>query len=192
MRRGILIRTVVCIAAVAVLGGAVLAQRTAPDADANADADPPYAQEVLAPLLAAWIVQSRDAALARGAAAMPAEIREAFEGYIDAAILDRVRWRIDGQTGITGRVIFQDGAVRAVTLDNVILFANAAEAANVRLWAHELYHVMQFHEWGIDSFASRFVSDRRSIEHGAREFRWSWMKATGRVPDVEAAATERG
>jgi len=144
----------------------------------------PAARNALAPVLADLIARSRDDAIARGVDEMPPQIRAAFDSFIPAPILAQVRWRIDGDTGITGALVFQAGAVRAVTLDNVILFANDEEAANVKLWAHELYHVMQYRQWGIDGFAERFVDDRSTLEHDAREFRWSWMKATGRVPKV--------
>jgi hypothetical protein len=142
------------------------------------------AQDLLTPALAAWITQSRDAAVARGVAEIPVEIRAAFDEFIRPDVLERVRWRIDGETGVLGRMLFQAGAIRGVTLDNVILFSNAEEAANFKLWAHELYHAMQYTEWGIEGFAERFVADHRAIEHDAREFRWSWMKATGRIPPV--------
>jgi len=144
----------------------------------------PAARSALAPVLADWITRSRDDAIARGVDEMPSHIRAAFDSFVPAPILAQVRWRIDGDTGITGALVFQAGAVRAVTLDTVILFASAEEAANVKLWAHELYHVMQYRQWGIDGFAERFVDDRRTLEHDAREFRWSWMKATGRVPRI--------
>lgn len=142
------------------------------------------AAEHLSPALAALIHQSREDAIERGVRKMPAEFRTAFEAFVPAEILDTVRWRVDGETGILGALLFQPGAVRAVTLDNVILFASDAEAANIKLWAHEISHVMQYQRWGIDGFAERFVTDHDAVEHEAREFRWSWMKATGRVPEI--------
>ncbi len=180
------------------LGAAVLAQEVAHESPSPAglgdrlaellrqgiDTADPAVGEALAPVLAAWIAQSRDAAIARGVAEMPVEIRAAFEQFIPARILDTVRWRVDGDTGVLGRIVFQPGAIRAVTLDNVIVFANAGEAANIKLWAHELHHVTQYSRWGVAGFAERFIVDRRMIEHEAREFRWSWMRSTGRIPRV--------
>jgi hypothetical protein len=170
---------IVTLAAV-MLGGAVLAQ----DSVRRSETLERAGYDVLAPVLAAWIAQSRDDALERGVERIPAQIRGAFSEYMAPELLDSVRWRVEGQAGLLGWVVFQPGATRALTLDHVILFATEAEAANAKLWAHELYHVMQFREWGIDGFAERFVKDHRAIEHDAREFRWSWMKATGRVPGV--------
>lgn len=134
--------------------------------------------------LAALIKELRDDAVARGVNAAPAEIHAALSGYVPSDVLASVRWRIDSSGSLAGMSLFRGGAIRAVTLDNVIVFANADEAANLKLWAHEIYHVMQYREWGVDGFAVRYLEDRRTIEHEAREFRWRWMKATSRVPQV--------
>ena len=152
------------------LGGAVVAQETS--------------LQTLAPTLAEWIVEFRDDAIQRGVAEIPVEVRESLEGFVPEEVLDNVRWRIDGAVALVGQNLFFTGPVRAVTLDDVILFADTAEAADVTLWAHELFHVMQYAEWGVEGFATRYLEDHRAIEHDAREFRWSWMKATGRVPRV--------
>lgn len=144
------------------------------------------AQDTLTPVLGTLIRQSRSAAIERGVAAMPTDVREAFAEFIPSDVLNSVRWRVDGETSLMGAMLFQPGAVRAVTLDNVIVFANAEEANNINLWAHELCHVLQYSKWGIDGFAERFLADHRVLESEAREFRWRWMKATGRVPEVPA------
>lgn len=144
------------------------------------------AQDTLTPVLGTWIRQSRDAAIERGVDAMPTDMREAFVDFIPSDVLNSVRWRVDGETSLLGAILFQPGAVRAVTLDNVIVFANAEEAGNIKLWAHELFHVLQYSNWGIDGFAERFIADHRVLESEAYEFRWQWMKATGRVPEVPA------
>ncbi|MGD8325146.1 MAG: DUF4157 domain-containing protein [Gammaproteobacteria bacterium] len=169
-------RSVFVALTVTALVGVVLAQ------DVARETGDPAARHLLAPALALWVIQSRDAAIARGVEDMPSEIRKAFDEFVSSDVLDSVQWRIDGETGVVGRSLFLAGAVRAVTLDNVIVFANANEAANAKLWAHELFHVLQYRQWGVEEFASRYVADRRAVEHAAREFRWSWMKATGRVP----------
>lgn len=160
---------------IVVLGGVVLGQDVMRNGVSSATR--------LGPALAAWIQQTRDDAIERGVERMPADFREAFEGYVDSAVLDRVRWRVDAEASLLGSIFFQSGSVRAITLDHVILFANEEEAGNIKLWAHELFHVMQYERWGIDGFAERFIADHRSIEREALEFRWSWMKATDRIPN---------
>lgn len=172
------------LAVAVVIGAVALAHTSMREAQSQASVAMTSTQELIAPALAAWIVQSRDAAFARGVEPIPASFAEEFAGYLPEQTLRTVRWRVDGETGLLGRVLFQPGSVRAVTLDNVILFANAEEAGNIKLWAHELRHVVQYREWGIDEFARRFVTDSRLIESEAREFRWSWMRATGRIPKI--------
>ena len=159
---------------VVILGGVGLAQ------DALRSGDSVIRVENL---LATLIHQTRADAIERGVQPIPSDFRTEFEEFIDPEILDSVRWRIDGETGILGNMLFQSAAVRAVTVEDVIMFANAEEAANIKLWAHELHHVVQFKRWGVDGFAQRFLSDHRSVEREALEFRWSWMKATDRVPN---------
>lgn len=130
------------------------------------------------PLAAGWITGFRDDAIARGVYRVPAEIRAALSGLVPASVLDEVRWRIEGPTTMTGLAMFQTGSAYAISLDNVILFAGAEEAADPSLWAHEIYHVMQYRQWGIEGFASRYLADHRAVEHEAKEFEYRWWKAT--------------
>ncbi len=133
--------------------------------------------------LVAWLGASRDEAIARGVERMPAEFLEAFDGYLPDDVLASVRWRIEPDSVLIGQNLFQPG-MRAVTLDNVILFASAEEAANIKLWAHELYHVLQYRQWGIEGFVAHYLADRAAVEREAWEFRWQWMQATGRAPEA--------
>lgn len=131
--------------------------------------------------LVAWLQTTRDEAIARGVEPMPAEFREAFVGHLPEDVLANVRWRIEPDSLLVGQNLFQPG-MRAVTLDNVILFASAEEAANVKLWAHELYHVLQYRQWGVENFVDRYLADRAAVEREAWEFRWQWMKVAGLAP----------
>jgi hypothetical protein len=138
----------------------------------------PAAREKLAPTMVRWVAGFRDDAIERGVEEIPAEIRDALSGFVPADVLDDVRWRIDGETGFFGRSLFQIGSAHAITLDNVILFAGADEAADPGLWAHELYHVMQYRQWCIEGFITRYLADHSTVEHEAKEFRYRWWKAT--------------
>jgi Domain of unknown function (DUF4157) len=133
--------------------------------------------------LTAWIKNRRDAAVARGVAEIPPDIREALAGYVADDVLDRVRWRV-GDSSLAGeQAVFHFGATPAVTLDYVILFKSSENAReDPSLWAHELVHVAQYREWGVAGFAQRYLEDYEAVEHDAAEFRWQWMKTTGRVP----------
>jgi hypothetical protein len=138
--------------------------------------------ELLAPAFRQWIAIERDAALERGVEPIPLEVREVLAGYVAEEILDAARWRVDDTELSLYPAFFRFGAAPAVTLDYVVIFASAEHAADPSLWAHELYHVGQYQEWGIDGFAERYLADYEAVEHDAAEFRWQWMKATGRVP----------
>jgi len=62
------------------------------------------------------------------------------------------------------------------------VFATREAALTPALWAHEIVHVEQYRDWGVAGFVARYLDDYEAVEHDAAEFRWQWMKATGRVP----------
>ena len=49
---------------------------------------PSSAQEMLSPALAAFIAQSRDAAIARGVRSVAPNVREAFAGFVSDEVLE--------------------------------------------------------------------------------------------------------
>jgi Domain of unknown function (DUF4157) len=172
-RAGLL--TALCLAAVAL--GQDEAERLPPLS--------PMVAQSLAPVLASWIAYERDAAKAGGAEPIPPAIRAALAGYVPEPILDRVRWS-DGASELSlPQSVIRFGDVPAVTLDDVVVFRERRAALeDPKLWAHELKHVMQFAEWGVDGFALRYLSEYEAVEHEAWEFRWEFMKQAGLVPEV--------
>jgi hypothetical protein len=156
----------------------------APAAAQTAATLEPSLQRIVAPVLRDWIVTSRDAARAEGVREIPAEIRAAVAGYVPAAVLDRVRWRVDTSSYLSvQQSLFRLGATPAFTLDDVVIFAAENDALeDPALWVHELYHVMQYGDWGVDGFVERYLADYEAVEHDAAEYRWEWMKRTGRIP----------
>jgi hypothetical protein len=141
-----------------------------------------------ASLLAKSIVLSRDSALEQGVAEIPAEIRASLEGYVPDATLSRVRWRAGGSWDLLAQSAFMIRDAQAVTLDYVIVFAREDEALHdPKLWAHELKHVMQYQEWGVDGFAARYVADGVAVESDATEYRWEFMKLRGLLPAPSVA-----
>jgi hypothetical protein len=174
-----------CALAVASLGALADANAQGP-----AEAPPPLSPlvvESLAPLLASWIAAARDAAKAEGVEPIPASIRAALTGYVPEQTLERVRWRQGGSELILSQNVFRFGHVPAMTLDDVIVFEERRSALDdPKLWAHELKHVMQFAEWGVAGFATRYLRDYEAVEHDAAEFRWQFMKEAGLIPEVES------
>ncbi|WP_322978038.1 DUF4157 domain-containing protein [Pseudomonas sp. C11] len=116
--------------------------------------------------LEAWLLQSRQAALRAGTEPIPLMIRAQLAAFYDEALLDSVRFRV----GITDEMdaatfMLQNPDVQAVTLVDVVVFRDAGAAADdATLWAHELWHVQQYREWGTDGFAQRYTRDFQSVE----------------------------
>ncbi len=172
--------------AVAVLSAAAGAARAGVEADAEdglAELErsiQPYMVQAGAPLLAALIEHSRDAAVAQGVRPIPDAIRAALAGYVPAATLDRVRWCVacGGKLTLQGGTFLLDEAP-AITLDYVVVWQHLADAlGDPSLWAHELEHVMQYRKWGVEGFAARYLRDYEAVEQEAAEYRWQWMKRT--------------
>jgi hypothetical protein len=66
-------------------------------------------------------------------------------------------------------VILGNHQAVAITLDNVIVFADGRYVADLELWAHELTHVEQYSRMGIDGFASRYVQAHWTLENEATD-----------------------
>jgi hypothetical protein len=137
----------------------------------------------LAPVLAEWIVQSRDAAVTEGVEPIPGSVREMLVGYVPDEILDRVRWRAGGSAFTLQQSAFMLDEAPAITLDYVVVFSSRDGALHdPKLWAHEIKHVMQYAEWGVQGFAARYLRDYEAVEQEAFDFRWQWMKDKNLVP----------
>jgi Domain of unknown function (DUF4157) len=60
------------------------------------------------------------------------------------------------------------GDATAITLGDVVLCRNEQVAeTDLKVWAHELTHVMQYQRWGIEGFADRYVRDSAAVEQEA-------------------------
>ncbi|WP_306109803.1 DUF4157 domain-containing protein [Pseudomonas sp. 8Z] len=116
--------------------------------------------------LQAWLLQSRQATLRAGTEPIPLMIRAQLAPFYDDALFDAVRFRV----GITDEmdaasVMLQNPDVQAVTLVDVVVFRDANAAANdAALWAHELWHVQQYRDWGSAEFARRYTRDFQAVE----------------------------
>lgn len=122
-----------------------------------------------APVLASAIRFSRGQALNRGTQPIPARIRQELAPYFPAQVLDKVRWTTAGGFGIDGVLknwLNQEGAV---TLDEVIVFSGADVAESSELWAHELTHVLQYAQLGVETFAFQYMYNFSDMESQARQ-----------------------
>ena len=150
----------------------------------------PDAREVIGPLpgevtqvaadaLQQWLVQSRAAAAAAGTEAIPPEVRRQLLPYYDAELLDAVRYRIGDSSELSAAsAMLQNPDIKAVTLIDIIVFRFPEGATeDVALWAHELRHVQQYREWGVEAFAARYTRDPDSVEGPAYEMQFRVAKA---------------
>jgi Domain of unknown function (DUF4157) len=99
-----------------------------------------------------------------GARPMPPEIRAILSPYSPAAILNRALWNTYDPNRITldsAMLSMQNELTRvgAITLDNVIVFYEGSQGQNNwKLWAHELVHVMQYDNMGVEGFADTYTA----------------------------------
>ncbi len=57
----------------------------------------------------------------------------------------------------------------AMTLGRVVVFSDAALASDTKLWVHELLHVQQYDQLGIERFAEAYAEDWHAVEEKTRE-----------------------
>lgn len=113
-----------------------------------------------------WLLQSRETVAASGTHPIPLHIRAQLEPYYGIGVLDAARYKVgDSETLSAANTLLHNPDVQAVTLIDIIVFRNAADAQdNVALWAHELLHVQQYQQWGVREFARRYTRDHNAIE----------------------------
>lgn len=134
--------------------------------------------------LASWLKLSRDTAVAAGVEPIPLHIRAQLEPWYDFQVLDAARYQVGNPQQLDAASAFlQNPDVNAVTLVDVIVFRNAEDAHdNVALWAHELKHVQQYQQWGVDDFATRYTRDFDAVEAPAYAIQAEVGKALKRAP----------
>ena len=126
-----------------------------------------------------WLLQERAAAEARGVEPIPAAMRPRLAPYFTADLLDSVRYRVGGSDELgAASTMLQNSDIQAVTLIDIIVFRTPEGAADdVALWAHELVHVQQYREWGVEEFARRYTEDAAAVEEPAYEMQSRVTKA---------------
>ena len=121
---------------------------------------------IAAPALALWLTQARTEAASAGIQPIPPYIREQLLRWYEPVVLDAARYKVsDNGQFSAATAMLQNPDVGAVTLIDIILFRDAETAEqDVVLWAHELKHVQQFQEWGVEGFAQRYTQDFNAVE----------------------------
>jgi len=122
--------------------------------------------QIAAPALAMWLTQARADAASAGIQPIPPHIRERLLRWYDPSVLDAARYKVsdNGQFN-AATAMLQNPDVGAVTLIDIVLFRDAQTAEqDIALWAHELKHVQQYQEWGVEGFAQRYTQDFNAVE----------------------------
>ncbi|WP_246533190.1 DUF4157 domain-containing protein [Pseudomonas lalucatii] len=121
--------------------------------------------------LGQWLRRSRNSAATADIRPIPLHIRAHLEPYFDLQVLDSARYKVGDTTQFgAAHTLLQNPDVRAVTLIDIIVFREADDALDdVALWAHELHHVQQYLQWGVDGFATRYSRDYQAVEAPAYE-----------------------
>ena len=129
----------------------------------------------LAMPLAAAIRDARNKHI-NNARRIPAELRELFEPVIPKHILDRARYTIgDLKISLPSVITSANkmfGDDYAVVVDDVIVFVREPDLndeGDIEWWAHELHHVYQYEEWGVDLFAYRYAKHWSRVEAEAEQ-----------------------
>jgi hypothetical protein len=135
-------------------------------------AQPAIAPDLLdyaANALAELIDGARRQAIADGVRPVPTRVYRSLLGYFPAALLQKCRFAVGSARALTlPALAFSYGDATAITLGDVVLFRNEPVAeTDLKVWAHELTHVMQYQRWGIQGFAERYVRDSNAVEQEA-------------------------
>lgn len=115
------------------------------------------------------IVSARNAALESGTNPIPPSVRERLRRWYVDDVLDMIRWNAhhDLLDGLVQQFALVVSDYDAITLINVIVFRNEADANDIALWGHELFHVVQYRDWGLFEFARKWTTNRNGVEDPA-------------------------
>lgn len=108
-----------------------------------------------------------------GAQGVPQNIRGQLAGIVPDSILNDASWNSADQNSIdlANLTLLHNNDTAAVTLGNVIVFDRMEDGRdNWRLWAHELFHTIQYKSMGIELFAHTYVVSSGELEQQASDF----------------------
>src|SRR5690348_14974044 len=85
-------------------------------------------------------------------------VAESFPLFFFSSRRRHTRWTGDWSSDVCSSDL---GHVPAMTLDDVVVFQERRAALeDPKLWAHELKHVIQFAEWGVDEIGRASCRER--------------------------------
>lgn len=119
---------------------------------------------------------------------LPNDVRKSLSGHFDKSTLDRAKYAV-GSVEITlpnfiGQRAKYMGDDYAVVVDDIIVFnmPPSSFSASSFWWTHEVAHVDQYRDLGVERFAYRYLTDYRGIESEADAKARAVGRASGRAP----------
>jgi hypothetical protein len=138
---------------------------------------------IAAPLAAA--IRAAENQFSPQARPLPPDVRQRLAAFYPSTVLENARWTVGSLSisvpDVTNqyRKTFED-VENAVTVGHVTVFVTDP-GQNYHWWAHELQHQVQYSQWGIDSFAYRYVTTCHDVEQNAEDL------AQRAVPDGQVS-----
>ncbi len=122
----------------------------------------------------AMAIREARAKLSANARPIPTELAKYLLPIIPKKILERVRYTVGNVKISIPAAIDKSGLLfgedEAIVLDDLIVFSREPILDNpedVKWWVHELQHVYQFTNWGVDLFAYRYTKHASRVESEA-------------------------
>jgi hypothetical protein len=112
--------------------------------------------------VAAGIIASRNAVIAGGAKPIPQHVRQNLRRWYSDELINSVRWTSNWspiQNSLQAAQMSFNSNTLAIAVINAVVFRNDTLANDYVLWAHELYHIQQYRDWGVFGFAKNWVDN---------------------------------
>ena len=140
-------------------------------------------EELLATPLAAAI-RAAEKQFESTAQPLPPEVKAMFASQYPADVLNAARWTVGSISisvpDVTNQFQKIEGMDNAVTVGHVTVFVRDP-GQMYHWWAHELQHQVQYHDWGIDSFAYKYVTSCHDVESSAEDKAQQVYPVVGKV-----------
>ena len=113
-------------------------------------------------IVANSIISSRNAVIANGGMPIPDRVKAALKGIYSDELMNSVRWSTNWnlvQNTLQAVQMFANKDTGAIALMDTIVFRESSGVDNALLWVHELHHIQQYRDWGVEKFAENWVNN---------------------------------
>ncbi len=127
--------------------------------------------------VATAMISARNSVVTHGGAPIPDNVKSFLRRWHSDELLNSIRWTTNWgpfqNTFQAAKMGFNEDT-EGITVINAIIFRNPNVITDLSLWAHEVYHVQQYHDMGVFGFAK------------------AWVDNSGNGGPIEAPAYARG